>query len=205
MVVQTTEAAPMYAYQIFNHNWVLFYDTATWSLKKQVRLQDAYWFPAMAVYPDLHAPTVHFDEQVMTMGETRALSLLDAVKDADNMVALAVTTAKSADGNIVRADVNGLELQLSGMNLGRTQVMVTTDSNGKIATTTFTVTVTQGPTMGDVNMDGNVDVADVTKLMEIILGSLLCDYDRAAGDLDRDGQLTVNDVVMLIDRVLKGD
>ena len=59
--------------------------------------------------------------------------------------------------------------------------------------------------MGDVNMDGNVDVADVTKLMEIILGSLLCDYDRAAGDLDRDGQLTVNDVVMLIDRVLKGD
>ena len=54
-------------------------------------------------------------------------------------------------------------------------------------------------------MDGNVDVADVTKLMEIILGSLLCDYDRAAGDLDRDGQLTVNDVVMLIDRVLKGD
>jgi hypothetical protein len=159
----------------------------------------------MAVYPDLHAPSVHFDGQVLTMGETRALSLLDAVKDVDNMVALAVTTAKSADGNVVRAVVNGLELQLSGLNLGRTQVMVTTDSNGKIATTTFTVTVTQGPTMGDVNMDGNVDVADVTKLMEIILGSLLCDYDRAAGDLDRDGQLTVNDVVMLIDRVLKGD
>ena len=204
LVVQTTEAAPMYAYQIFNHNWVLFYDTATWTLKRQVRLQDAYWFPAMAVYPDLYAPTVHFDEQVMAVGETRTLSLLDAVKDADNMVALAVTTAKSADGNVVRAAVSGLELQLSGLNLGRTQVMVTTDSNGKMATTTFTVTVTQGSTMGDVNMDGEVDVADVTKLIEIILGSLLCDYDRAAGDMDHDGLLTVNDVTLLIDRVLHG-
>ena len=204
LVVQTTEAAPMYAYQIFNHNWVLFYDTATWTLKRQVRLQDAYWFPAMAVYPDLYAPTVHFDEQVMAVGETRTLSLLDAVKDADNMVALAVTTARSADGNVVRAAVSGLELQLSGLNPGRTQVMVTTDSNGKMATTTFTATVTQGPTMGDVNMDGEVDVADVTKLIEIILGSLLCDYDRAAGDMDHDGLLTVNDVTLLIDRVLHG-
>lgn len=205
MVVQTTEAAPMYAYQIFNHNWVLFYDPDTWTLKRELRLRDAYWFPAMAVYPDLSAPTVHVEEQMMKVGETKVFSLLDAVKDADNMVSLAVTVAKSADENVVCATVGGLELHLTGVDTGRTKVMLTTDSNGKIATTSFTVTVTRGPTMGDVNMDGYIDVADVTKLIEIILGSVLCDFDRAAGDLDQDGILTVNDVVLLIDRVLNGN
>ena len=204
LVVQTLEAAPMYAYQVFNHNWVLFYDAATQTLKREVRLQDAYWFPAMAVYPDLYAPTVHVEEQMMKVGDTKVFSLLDAVKDADNMVSLAVTTAKSADVGVVRATVSGLELQLTAVNKGRTQVMLTTDSNGRLATTSFTVTVTTGPTMGDVNIDGVVDVADVTKLIEVILGSLLCDYDRAAGDMDHDGILTVSDVVLLIDRVLSG-
>ena len=204
MVVQTLEAAPMYAYQIFNHNWVLFYDAATGTLKREVRLQDAYWFPAMAVYPDLYAPTVHVEEQMMKVGESKVFSLLDAVKDADNIVSLAVTTAKSNNEGVVRATVSGLELFLTAIGTGRAQVMLTTDSNGRLASTSFTVTVTTDPTMGDVNMDGKVDVVDVTKLIEIILGSLLCDFDRAAGDMDHDGTLTVNDVVLLIDRVLSG-
>ena len=202
MVVQTTEAAPMYAYQVFNHNWVLFYDAATGTLKREVRLRDGYWFPAMAVYPDLCAPTVHVDEQAMKVGETQSISLLEAVKDADNMVSLAVTTASSGDQSIVEATVQGLELQLTALKPGRTRVEVTTDSNGQQATASFAVTVTAGSTMGDVNMDGSVDVADVTKLIEVIMGSVLCDHDRAAADMNHDGQLDVIDVVALIELVL---
>lgn len=204
LVVQTTEAAPMYAYQILNHNWVLFYDANTLELKKQLRLQDAYWFPAMAVYPDVCDPEVNIGEQVIAQGETRAISLLDAVRDADNMPALAVSTAVSGNASVVQASVKGLALELTGVALGRTQVAVTTDSNGKLATTTFTVTVTGSSKPGDVNMDGKVSIDDVTNLIDILLGSVLTVYDMNAADVDRDGKVTIADVTALIDMLLSG-
>ena len=201
MVVQTTEAAPL-SYQNFNHNWVLFYDANTLQLKRQVRLRDAYWFPAMAVYPDVCEPIVYVEEQMLTVGETAAIDLLQAVRDADNMAALAVTTANSADESVIRARVAGTTLYLDAVATGRTTVTVTTDSNGKMASKTFTVTVTRGSIPGDVDMDGSVSIADVTTLVDIIFGSVLTNYDRAAADLDSDGRITIADATMLIDKIL---
>jgi hypothetical protein len=201
MVVQTTEAAPL-SYQNFNHNWVLFYDANTLQLKRQVRLKDAYWFPAMAVYPDVCEPIVYVEEQMLTVGETAAIDLLQAVRDADNMAALAVTTANSADESVIRARVAGTTLYLDAVAIGRTTVTVTTDSNGKMASKTFTVTVTRGSIPGDVDMDGSVSIADVTTLVDIIFGSVLTNYDRAAADLDSDGRVTIADATMLIDKIL---
>ena len=183
---------------------MLFYDANTLELKKQLRLQDAYWFPAMAVYPDVCDPEVIIGEQVIAQGETRTISLLDAVRDADNMPALAVSTAVSGNASVVQASVKGLALELTGVALGRTQVTVTTDSNGKLATTTFTVTVTGSSKPGDVNMDGKVSIDDVTDLIDILLGSVLTVYDMNAADVDRDGKITIADVTALIDMLLSG-
>ena len=202
MVVQTTEAAPL-SYQNFNHNWVLFYDANTLQLKRQVRLRDAYWFPAMAVYPDVCEPTLFIEEQMLKQGETTVIDLLHAVNDADNMAALAVSTASSADEGVLRATVVGTDLVLEGVAIGRTTVTVTTDSNGKTATRTFTVTVTRGPIIGDVDMDGVVTIADVTSLMDMILGSVLNIYDPDAADVDRDGEITIADVTALMDMILE--
>ena len=201
MVVQTTEAAPL-SYQNFNHNWVLFYDANTLGLKRQIRLQDAYWFPAMAVYPDVEAPTVSIEEQVIGAGREQVISLLDAVSDADNMSSLAVTTAVSGDENVVRATVSGLELHLVGLTPGRTTVNVTTDSNGRLASTSFTVTVTNVSIPGDVNMDGEVNISDVTRLITVIMGSVLCDYDPAAADFNGDHTINITDAVMLINWIM---
>ncbi|MBQ9554623.1 MAG: DUF5074 domain-containing protein [Muribaculaceae bacterium] len=205
LVVQTTEAAPMYAYQIFNHNWVLFYDATTGELKRQVRLQDAYWFTAMAVYPDVYAPSVSVDDQELAVGATTTVSLLDAVKDADNMSALAVTTAISADESVARVSVQGLDLVIEGVANGRTAISLTTDSNGKIAAASFMVTVSAVSRPGDVNMDGVVSIDDVAKLIDILLGSVLADDDPRAADVDANGQITIDDVVALIDLLLKGN
>ena len=204
MVVQTIEAAPL-AYQNFNHNWVLFYDANTMELKRQVRLRDAYWFPAMAVYPDVCEPSVFVSEQVLTQGETALIDLLSAVSDADNMAALAVTTATSTDELVVRASVRGTNLYLEAVAYGRTTVSLTTDSNGKLATTTFQVTVTRGSILGDVDMDGELTIADVTSLIDMILGSVLTCYDPVAADVDRDGTITIADVTSLIDLILRGN
>ena len=202
MVVQTTEAAPMYAYEIFNHNWVLFYDADTRTLKRQVRLQDAYWFPAMSIYPDVCDPVVTINEQMISVDETVTISLLDAVRDDDNMSALAVSKAASADESVVLASVSGLELQLTGVAPGRARVSVTTDSNGKLASTSFTVTVTSSSKPGDVNMDGRISIDDVTVLIDILLGSVLNNYDLGAADVDGDGRVSIDDVTALIDILL---
>ena len=202
MVVQTTEAAPMYAYQNFNHNWVLFYNAASGELKRQVRLEDAYWFPAMAVYPDLYAPSVTIDDMTLTRGTRREISLLQAVQDADNMAAMAVTTAVSSNESIARARVVGLSLIVEAVAPGLTTVTVTTDSNGQLAETAFTVTVTGGSMLGDVNMDGRISIDDVTDLIDILLGSVLTVYDMAAADVDQNGRLNIDDVTTLIDMLL---
>ena len=204
MVVQTTEAAPL-SYQNFNHNWVLFYDANTMELKRQVRLQDAYWFPSMAVYPDVCAPSVVIADMQLPQGETAAVDLLHAISDADNMAALAVTTASSADPQVARTWVSGTNLCVEALSSGRTTVTVTVDSNGKLATASFVVTVTRTSMPGDVNMDGKLTIADVTKLIDVLFGSVLADYDPAAADVDRDGKIAIGDVTALIDKLLTGN
>lgn len=201
MVVQTLEAAPMYAYEIFNHNWVLFYDAATRTLKRQVRLMDAYWFPAMAVYPDVELPTVTIADHTIAQGGEAVISLLEAVDDADNMAALAVTTAVSADESVARAVVRGLDLIVAAVAPGQTVVTVTTDSNGRLATCSFMVTVTGATVAGDVNGDGNISIADVTMLIDVILSQ---DLDgNAQADVNQDGAVNIIDVTALIDMLLK--
>ena len=201
MVVQTVEAAPM-SYQNFNHNWVLFYNPTTLELKRQVRLQDAYWFPAMAVYPDVCAPTVAIADRQLRQGQVDVIDLLHAVSDEDNMAALAVTTAVSDNESVARAWVSGTDLMLEAVAQGRTTINVTTDSNGKLATTSFVVTVTRTSTPGDLNMDGSVTIEDLSTLIDVLLGSVLANYDTGAADVDRDGSIGISDVSALIDILL---
>lgn len=202
LVVMTTEAAPMYAYQIFDHNWVLFYDAATHQLKRQVRLRDAYWFPAMALYPDVCLPSVSVDNMTINKGQETVVNLLDAVTDADNLTALAVTTASSVDESVARAWVQGLELHVLARAQGMTTVRVTTDSNGNMATTTFVVTV-RASKPGDVDMDGRVDMDDLSGLINILLGSVLNIYDMGAADVNQDGHVGMDDLSELINMLLR--
>ena len=203
LVVQTLEAAPMYAYQIFNHNWVLFYDANTLELKRQVRLQDAYWFPAMAVYPDVSDPMLYMADTQLVQGETCTIDMIGAVSDPDNRSALAVTTATSADPQVARAWVSGLDLHIEALSPGQTTVNVITDSNGRLATASFTVVVNQA-LRGDVNMDGKVNIADVTDLINYLLSDNAEGLNLWAADVDASGNINISDVTTLINNLLSG-
>ena len=203
LVVQTLEAAPMYAYQIFNHNWVLFYDANTLELKRQVRLQDAYWFPAMAVYPDVSDPMLYLADAQLVQGETCTIDMIGAVSDPDNRSALAVTTATSADPQVARAWVSGLDLHIEALSPGQTTVNVITDSNGRLATASFTVVVNQA-LRGDVNMDGKVNIADVTDLINYLLSDNAEGLNLWAADVDASGNINISDVTTLINNLLSG-
>ena len=204
LVVQTLEAAPMYAYQIFNHNWVLFYDAQSLELKRQVRLQDAYWFPAMAVYPDVSDPTVIIADAQLAQGETYTIDMIGAVNDPDNLASLAVSTAQSADPLIARVWMSGVDLHIEAISPGETTVNVTVDSNGRLTTTAFTVVVTQG-LKGDVNNDGKVNISDVTDLINYLLSGDASGVNLWAADVDDSDSINIADVTSLINYLLSGN
>ena len=52
-------------------------------------------------------------------------------------------------------------------------------------------------TIGDVNDDGTVDVADVIVLRRYLVGGYEVTIDTTAADMDADGEITVADVVLL--------
>ena len=54
---------------------------------------------------------------------------------------------------------------------------------------------------GDINSDGEVNVSDVTALINKILGT--SDYSDAVCDINGDGEINVSDVTALINQILK--
>ena len=71
----------------------------------------------------------------------------------------------------------------------------------------FKATVATAYERGDVNMDGEIDVNDVTRLIDVVLGKNV-EYDETAADCNiagGDGGIDINDVTALINRVLTGN
>ena len=67
--------------------------------------------------------------------------------------------------------------------------------------------VTGGGLRGDVTGDGEVDINDVTRLIDVVLGKNV-EYNAAAADCNTatgDGTIDINDVTALIARVLTGN
>ena len=56
--------------------------------------------------------------------------------------------------------------------------------------------------LGDVNNDGEVTIADVTALVNILLGKDASGYDLDAADANEDGDVTIADVVALVKMIL---
>ena len=58
---------------------------------------------------------------------------------------------------------------------------------------TFTWTIEEGALLGDVNMDGAIDIADVNKVLELMATSTTAE-DYPAGDVNGDGGIDIADV-----------
>ena len=63
-------------------------------------------------------------------------------------------------------------------------------------------TVNMSFTLGDVNDDGIVDIADVTTLIDYLLGATISPFSMSAADVNGDGDIDVADVTPLIDLIL---
>lgn len=60
------------------------------------------------------------------------------------------------------------------------------------------------PVVGDVDGDGACTIADVTKLIDVLLNGDEEGFNREGADVDHDGNITISDVTVLIDKLLGG-
>ena len=56
--------------------------------------------------------------------------------------------------------------------------------------------------MGDLNQDGLINVQDIIRTINIILGTSPSDYELCSGDMNEDGIIDILDIVLLINLIL---
>lgn len=138
LILNTTESGYSSHYQ---KNWIHTYNTGGTLTNTKV-LDDYYWFPAVAVFPDNSAPTIStaFPSQA-SVTTTTTVDLKTAVVDEDNITAAVVKTLKSnSNPAVVSAVINGNdELVLTPVSNGTSEIVISFNSNGKLVEKTLTV------------------------------------------------------------------
>ena len=59
-----------------------------------------------------------------------------------------------------------------------------------------------GMMLGDINQDGGVDVVDIVRLINIVLGQPASDLEIYLSDLNGDTILNIQDIVLLVNQIL---
>lgn len=141
LILNTTESGYGAHYQ---KNWIHTFNN-TGVLTNTKILNDYYWFPALAVFPDNSAPVVSntFPSQV-NVGSATSIDLKTIVSDADNLSAAILKSVKSnSNPAVVTASINANEeLVLTPMANGTSNIVVSFNSNGKVVEKTLIVNAT---------------------------------------------------------------
>ena len=115
-----------------------------------------------------------------------------------------VTASSSAVANESNSATSG-SFVLSATNLDASKVYKVEAGTYRsyISEIGFQTPLPKPVLMGDVNHDGNITIADVTALVNIILGKDTDkDLDLKSTDMNHDGQITVADVTALVNIIL---
>lgn len=141
LVVNTTESG-FGAH--FQKNWIHTFNASGTLIDTKV-LNDYYWFPSVAVFPDNTAPVVSntFPSQVTASGIT-TIDLKSLVSDEDSFGSSIVKSVKSnSNPSVVSADINvNEELVLTPIGSGTADIVISFNSNGKVIEKTLKVNST---------------------------------------------------------------
>lgn len=139
LILNTTESG--FGAHYLN-NWIHTYNNSGVLINTK-KLDDYYWFPAMAVFTDNAAPVVSnaFPAEV-NVNSVTTIDLKTVVSDTDNLEAAVVKSVKSnTKPSIVSAAINANdELVLTPHGNGNSEIVIGFNSNGKVVEKTITVT-----------------------------------------------------------------
>lgn len=135
----------------YSYNWLHYVDRKTGQVQKTVKLtsdsgENYYWFPAMPVFPDNHAPEINMPDVHFTDARPRTFALADVVSDKDNLPVLSVWEAVSGDEAVFTVENDGLNLTLTPVSAGTADLMVFVNSNSRINGQRVAVTVSGSAT-----------------------------------------------------------
>lgn len=141
LILNTTESGGLAHFQ---KNWIhTFSNTGT--LTNTKTLNDYYWFPSVAVFPDANAPVVSntFPSQV-SVNMVTTIDLKTVISDEDNLSSAIVKSIKSNSNTAILSAVINLndELVLTSQGTGTADVVLSFNSNGKVVEKTLTVNTT---------------------------------------------------------------
>lgn len=128
---------------------------------------------------------------------TFACQLPAVDEDADGIYDYAITGTEGAVATFnvaVASTVTPGDVQV--VVNADTAIMIEPDGNKTHTYTkanSFTWTIEKGSLLGDVNMDGGIDIADVNKVLELMATSTTAE-DYPAGDVNGDGGIDIADV-----------
>ncbi len=140
LIVTATQSGYLSHYM---NDWVHVVDGLSGELLGTIELEPYYWFPALPVFPDNEAPVIALPDRLSIGREPVKISLLEAVTDADNLSASIVSAVEVEDSSVATARISGYDLTVSGVSIGDTRLTLTVNSNGKKATRTVDVQVTE--------------------------------------------------------------
>jgi hypothetical protein len=139
LILNTTESGYGAHYQ---NNWIHTFNN-TGTLTNTIKLNDYYWFPAIAVFPDNTVPVINntLPTQVSANSVT-TIDLKTVTSDTDNLAAAIVKSVKSnSNPSAVSATINtNDELIITPLGNGTANIVVSFNSNGKVVDKTLSVT-----------------------------------------------------------------
>ncbi|MEJ5103022.1 T9SS type A sorting domain-containing protein [Chryseobacterium sp. MYb328] len=141
LILNTTESGFGAHYQ---KNWIHTFNVAGALIDTKI-LNDYYWFPSLAVFPDNTAPVVNntFPSQVTATGTT-TIDLKTMVSDEDSFGSSIIKSVKSnSNPSVVMAEINvNEELVLTPIGSGTADIVISFNSNGKVVEKTLKVNST---------------------------------------------------------------
>ena len=109
------------------------------------------------------------------------------------------------NGSTVTCSVEGLKITYDNTNVTVTNAEgTTTIALAEVRDMYFSNDGSTTPVyqLGDVNMDGDVNIADVTALIDYLLSNDASDIDLTAANVNEDDSVNISDVTHLIDMLL---
>ena len=155
-----------------------------------------------------------------------SISAMSAEQDGESTVVRATVSADNNDEVITLTVTGNFEISLNRYTWSRTLSLDPTgevfyirladtgtagEYYGNLTASTSLVETTvdvegtvtaKAVLLGDVNMDGQVNVSDITVLISQQMGNAVSPFDSVAADMNGDGSVNITDVTLLISTVL---
>lgn len=117
----------------YQHTWIHVVDGTTGEMLQSTKLEEAYWFPELPVFPDKYAPeAVGLDALSLNAdGETAEIDLGEKLIDRDNLAFnIGCTLASAGNAEVADVTLDGRTLSIAPKAKGETTVTLRLESNG---------------------------------------------------------------------------